>query len=58
MSSYIGGRRRAVSRQTAEEQVLDRISRDVSRVVLFFSNNNFIVPNVYARMQFLQKTIS
>lgn len=28
MSSYGGGRRRTVSRQTAEEQVLDRISRD------------------------------
>uniref|UniRef100_A0A1I7W0Q8 Transposase n=1 Tax=Loa loa TaxID=7209 RepID=A0A1I7W0Q8_LOALO len=26
--NYGGGRRRAVSRQTAEEQVLDRISRD------------------------------
>lgn len=34
MSSYSGGRRRAVSRQTAEEQVLDRISRDVSNQLL------------------------
>ena len=30
MSTYTSGRRRTVSRLSAEEQVLDRISRDVS----------------------------
>lgn len=44
-----GGRRRAVNRHTAEEQVLDRIARDVRLTIALFSDLYSFLAHVHTR---------